>query len=153
MRITTLNRRLGCKSEEVDKWASSALYNLGYYASCVHANIHVLHYLMTAALDESSKEFDAMNEWARFYATNIPLKYAQVGDLLIRKQPELFPDVLGQGNAGTAVKDTYAILTGSSGFGADGNKLRLILSKLLNRWTKDPTNYLDNMLEVPRTGW
>ena len=67
---------------------------------------------------------------------------------MIRKQPEL-TDLLGQGNDGT-VKDTYALLTGSSGFGADGDKLRLILSKLLNTWTNDPTNYLENMLHVPK---
>eukprot|EP00984_Skeletonema_dohrnii_P017344 scaffold7873_cov111-Skeletonema_dohrnii-CCMP3373.AAC.3 len=139
-------------SEEVDKWASSALYNLGYYASCVHANIHVLHYLMTAALDESSKEFDAMNEWASFYATNIPFKYEQVSNTLIRKQPDLLA-LFGSGDAGTAVQDTYALLTGSSGFGADGDKLRLILSRLLNTWTNDPTNYLDNMVQVPKDRW
>ena len=148
MLITKINKHLGWKSEEVDKWASSALFNLGYYASCVHANMHVLHYLMTAALDESSKEFDAMNEWASFYATNIPNKYGQVSDLLIRKQPEL-TDLLVQGNDGT-VKDTYALLTGSSGFGANGDKLRLILTKLLNVWTNDPTNYIANMLQVPK---
>mmetsp|Transcript_13208 Transcript_13208/g.19769 ORF Transcript_13208/g.19769 Transcript_13208/m.19769 type:complete len:551 (-) Transcript_13208:139-1791(-) len=146
--ITKLNKLLGWKSEEVDKWASSALFNLGYYASCVHANMHVLHYLMTAALDESSKEFDAMNEWASFYATNVPNKYGQVSDLLIRKQPKL-TDLLVQGNDGT-VKDTYALLTGSSGFGANGDKLRLILTKLLNVWTNDPTNYIANMLQVPK---
>ncbi len=60
--------------EEVDRWASSALFNLSYYASCVHANIHVLHYILTAALDESSRDFGAMNEWAKFYSTHVPAK-------------------------------------------------------------------------------
>jgi len=136
--------------EDIDYWASSALFNLGYYASCVHANIHVLHYLMTAALDESSQDFEAMNEWAKFYATNIPVKYEQVGKLLIRNQPNLL-DILveGRGNAGT-VADTYALLTGSSGFGANGDKLRPILMELLNMWVNNPTNYVEKMINIPK---
>ncbi|KAL7524099.1 hypothetical protein ACHAXR_000438, partial [Thalassiosira sp. AJA248-18] len=116
--------------DDVEKWASSALFNLGFYASCVHADIHILHYLLTAGLDFSSQGFGAMNEWAKFYATNIPAKYTQVSDLLIRSQPPI-TDLLTVGNSET-VKDTYALLTGSSGFGANGDKLRPILTNLLN---------------------
>ena len=89
-----------------------------------------------------------MNDWAKFYATNVPAKYEQVGQLLIRGQPNI-QEVLTVGNAVT-VMDTYAILTGSSGFGADGKKLRPILIKMLNIWTNDPTNYLENMLSAPK---
>jgi len=135
-------------SDEVDKWASSALFNIGFYASSVHANIHVLHYLLTAGLDFSSQDFEAMNEWAKFYATNIPEKYGQVGALLIRGQPNI-GELLKKGDAGT-VLDTYALLTGSSGFGADGDKLRGILSVLLNTWVEHPTSYLDNMMNIPK---
>ncbi len=34
--------------------------------------------------------------------------------------------------------------------GANGEKLRPILSKLLNMWVSDPTNYLGNMMNVPK---
>ena len=138
-------------SEEVNYWASSALFNLGYYASCVHANIHVLHYLMTAALDESSRDFRAMSEWAKFYATNIPVKYGQVSDLLIRKQPDLL-NILNIPPTGyeETVKDTYALLTGSSGVGANGDKLHRILTELLNMWVNNPTNYVKKMINIPK---
>ncbi len=106
---------------------------------------------MTAALDETSRDFEAMNEWAKFYATNIPDKYAQVGDILIRGQPNVVDLLAGGGkNPAGLAKDTYALLTGSSGFGANGEKLRPILVKLLNVWTNDPTNYLENMMNVPK---
>ena len=135
----------------MDYWASCALYNLVYYASCVHGNIHVLHYLLTAALHESSQDFSALNDWAKFYATHVPEKYAQVGDLLVRSQPDIFEVLSNKGTAGT-VADTYALLTGSLGFGigSDGDKLRNILTRMLNIWTTDPTNYIDNMLSAPK---
>jgi len=139
--------------EEFDYWASSALFNLSYYASCVHANIHVLHYILTAALDESSRDFGAMNEWAKFYATNIPDKYLEVSMVLIRDQPNNILNILPPLSPDTScdvVHDTYALLTGSAGYGADGEMLRSILEKLLNVWTSDPTNYLENMLNVPK---
>ena len=133
----------------MDYWASCALYNLVYYASCVHANIHVLHYLLTAALHVSSQDFSALNDWAKFYATHVPTKYGQVGDILIRSQPNFF-EIFDEGTAET-VADTYALLTGSLGFGADdGDKLRNILTRMLNIWTADPTNYIDNMLSAPK---
>ncbi len=141
--------------EELDHWASSALFNLSYYASCVHANLHILHYILTAALHESSRDFGAMNEWAKFYATNIPAKYMEVGGVLIRDQPNDLRSTqyaaFGKGQMfHLIVADTYALLTGSNGFGANGGKLRSILKKLLNVWTSDPTNYLENMSNVPK---
>jgi len=106
---------------------------------------------MTAALDETSRDFEAMNEWAKFYATNVPDKYGQVGNLLIRGQPNVVDVLVGGGADPVGLTlDTYAILTGSSGFGANGEKLRPILLKLLNMWTNDPTNYLGNMMNVPK---
>ena len=75
---------------EVDKWASGMLFDLFFYASCIHANLHILQYLLTAALDKSSQDFEELNEWARFYATNLHQKYLEVGDELIRKQPDIF---------------------------------------------------------------
>ncbi len=124
------------------------LFDLFFYASCIHSNIHILHYILTAALDKSSQDFGALNEWARFHATNIPGKYFEVGEVLIRKQPDIL-DLLRGGNEDT-VKDTYAALTGKVGFGANGDKLIPLLKKLLSVWTKDPTNYLENMMNVPK---
>jgi len=147
-RIKKIKRR----DEEFDYWASSALFNLSYYASCVHANIHILHYILTAALDESSRDFGAMNEWAKFYATNIPDTYEQVGEFLIRDQPTDLSRLIGslKGLVPFSPEDTYALLTGPNGFGVNGDKLPPILLKLLNMWTNDPTNYLGNMMNVSK---
>lgn len=85
-----------------------------------------------------------MNEWAKFYATHVPAKYEQVGQILIRGPPRLAQDI------SATLLDTNALLTGPGGFGANGEKLRPILVKLLNMWTNDPSNYLGNMMNVPK---
>ena len=82
--------------------ASSAIYNCFFFSSCIHATIHVLHYLYTAAFQAASKDFPEMNQWANDYAKNIPWKYQQVGKLLLTADPQ----------------NQLAVITGGSGLGS-----------------------------------
>eukprot|EP00978_Attheya_sp_CCMP212_P022627 scaffold67746_cov50-Attheya_sp.AAC.1 len=65
------------------KYASSALYNILFYASSIHATIHAFHYLLTSALQYSSKDFNEMNAWSTVFFKNVSAKYGQVAELLI----------------------------------------------------------------------
>eukprot|EP00978_Attheya_sp_CCMP212_P040926 scaffold228656_cov56-Attheya_sp.AAC.1 len=65
------------------KYASSALYNIYFYASSVHATIHAFHYLLTSALQYSSKDFNEMHAWSTVFFKNVSNKYGQVSQLLI----------------------------------------------------------------------
>ena len=116
-----------------DYWASSAIYNVIFYASCIHANIHVLHYLMTAAFQVASEDFEEMNEWATDYAKNIAEKYEAVGQLLITNPgPNQLP-----------------IITGSAGFGSS-QAVRPILKGMLDMWGEAPRakDFLENMVKL-----
>ncbi len=130
--------------EEIDQWAASAIYGLIFYASSIHATIHVLHYLLTAALQHSAEGFEELEQWANTYAAHIPEKYKQVGQVLIRDKPNQFANPMPE-----LMANTYGILTGSAGFGASGTKLRPILQDLLNQWVKNPSNFLDGMMNIP----
>lgn len=111
------------KPEEVDLQtaASLAIYNLFFFASCIHATIHVLHYLYTAAFQVASKDFEDMNQWANDYAKNIPTKYTQVGELLL-----------------TDPQNQLAIITGGSGLGSS-QAVSFILKEMLKGWGQCPT--------------
>jgi hypothetical protein len=83
-------------------WASAAIYNLLFYASGIHATIHVLHFMYTDALSCTSKGFPALNTLAETWDNNIRLKYREVYALLINSDP--------------AKAD--AAITGTDGFGS-----------------------------------
>lgn len=136
-----------CKDEEdVDLWASSALYNLFFYASSIHATIHVLHYLMTSAFQYVTEDFPAMHQWAKYYAYNIQGKYAQVGDVLIRYPPTFDPKGADPANG----KRLNAVITGKNGLGSVEEEIRPILADLLNSWGKCSTaqELLDGMMNI-----
>jgi len=92
---------------DADKYASSAIFNLLFYASGIHATIHVLHYLMTSALDVASAKagFSQLQAWAEYYDDNVAVKYLEVALLLLADKP-----------SDPAATDT-AIVTGAGGFG------------------------------------
>jgi hypothetical protein len=116
--------------------ASSAIYNCFFFSSCIHATIHVLHYLYTAAFQVASKDFPEMNQWANDYAKNIPWKYQQVGKLLLTADPQ----------------NQLAIITGGSGLGSS-DFVRPILKKMLQSWGMKPTAegfYMENMMNLPK---
>jgi hypothetical protein len=134
----------------LQEWASSAIYNVLFYSSCVHATIHVFHYLLTSAFQYSSQDFEAMNKWAVTYAKNVPLKYQQVGLLLITNPPPPpIPDPTKVENNFASVLFTYALLTGPAGWGSS-QALRPILKDLLDSWGQSKTaiGWLDTMMNV-----
>jgi len=122
---------------DVDKYACSALYNVLFYAQSLHATIHVLHFLMTSALEDSSKEYPEMHEWAKTYSKNIGVKYGQVAFLLINDAPLTGVD--------------KALISGTAGFGSS-QAIRPILKKLLDTWASDPTakGFVEEMFPMSR---
>jgi hypothetical protein len=134
---------------DLQEWASSAIYNLLFYSSCVHATIHVFHYLLTSAFQYSSQDFEEMNKWAVTYAKNIPVKYQQVGLLLISNPPPPpIPNPTVPSNF-ASLFSTYALLTGPSGFGSS-QAVQPILKDLLDTWGQSKTaiGWLGTMMNV-----
>jgi hypothetical protein len=89
-------------ANEWNYYASGACYNVFCYVSAVHALIHVLHYLMTAAIIASTRGDDTLAAWANPYDDNIAIKYLEVALLLY------------DSNLGT---NDDKLLTGKNGFG------------------------------------
>mmetsp|Transcript_19197 Transcript_19197/g.41715 ORF Transcript_19197/g.41715 Transcript_19197/m.41715 type:complete len:542 (+) Transcript_19197:188-1813(+) len=127
--------------QDVELWASSALYNVLVYSSSVHATIHALHYLMTSAFQYVSEDFEEMHQWANFYANNVQQKYSQVGDKLIRPPVEI--------NDPDAAAKVQAVVSGKLGFGST-DAIRPILADVLNTWGQNPTasDWLDSVMGV-----
>jgi hypothetical protein len=121
-------------TQDAQTYASSAIYNLLFYASCTHATIHTLHFLLTSALECCSRPFDALHEWAEDYDKHVALKYFEVGQILIKDAPN---------DLGT---DT-TILTGKDGFGSS-QAIRPLLKEMLNDWGTHPTAFMDTMMNI-----
>lgn len=68
--------------EEWNYYASGVCFSMYYYAQCIHALIHVLHYLMTVGIVHSTKGNKSLNAWAEIYDDNIVLKYLEVASVL-----------------------------------------------------------------------
>jgi hypothetical protein len=90
--------------EEWSYYASGVCYNMMYYTQNIHALIHVLHYLMTTGITQSTEHDDALAAWASPYDDNIAMKYYQVAGALIESS------LLSSGNDGK-------VLTGKDGLG------------------------------------
>lgn len=119
---------------DAQKYASSAIYNLLFYASCTHATIHALHFLLTSALELSSRKFSELHEWAEDYDKHVALKYFEVAQILIKDAPKSF---------GT---DT-TIITGKDGFGSS-QAIRPMLKDMLNDWGQHPTGFMETMMNI-----
>ena len=76
--------------EEWSYYASGVCYNVMYYTQTIHGLIHVLHYLMTTGITQSTEHDDALAAWANPYDDNIAMKYIQVAVLLF--DSNLFPN-------------------------------------------------------------
>ena len=109
------------KTDDVERAASSAIFNLIFWASSVHGTMHVLHYLLTSALDVASTSFKELQGIAEIYDDNIAVKYLEVALVLIADP------VTGKG------EDDPAIITGRDGFGSS-QAARPILEELLKAW-------------------
>jgi hypothetical protein len=142
--------RIESSLKDTNKWASSALYNMLFYASCQHATIHALHYLMTSALQYASQDFKELNIWAESYAANVVEKYDQVGTLLIAgPAPMPLEVILDSSKGAESFLKANAVITGAAGFGSS-QSVRLILKDLLNTWTKAPKakDFLENTIPL-----
>ena len=110
----------------INKYASSAIYNLLFYSSCVHSVMHVLHFLTTTALEASCRKFPQMDELSAVFDANIAIKYVEVGLLLIGDKPK------------DPSKADKTIITGSDGFGSS-QAIRPLLLDVLNDFGQNPT--------------
>lgn len=97
--------------EEWDYYSSGILYNLFYHASTIHANIHILHYLMCACIVASTRDTnDSLEKWADIYDDNIAIKYVEVAALLFEATVAGKPfEPRGKGKK---------LVSGQDGFGA-----------------------------------
>ena len=109
--------------EEWDYYSSGILYNLGYYSSCIHATIHILHYLMCGGIRECTLHNDSLCAWADPYDDNISIKHAEVGaalfDATVAGIPFGDPDI--------------KLLTGKRGFGGS-NAVKPKMKEILKLW-------------------
>lgn len=129
-------KELKVDSHDRKKYASSAIFNIFYFASSVHATIHVFHFLLTSAMVEATKDFDAMHKLALAYSRNVRNKYIQVGQLLIT-DPAADP------------ANDSSLITGMHGIGGS-QAVRPILEELLNSWgeTSTATHFFRDMMNV-----
>jgi hypothetical protein len=115
-----------------DYYASGVMYNLMCYAQSVHATIHVLHYLMTAAIISSTRHDTSLAAWAKPYDDNIAIKYLEVAVLLLDSNLKSGPD---------------QVVSGKNGFGANPDIIPE-LRKFLCVWgsCKDKDDYMKTFL-------
>lgn len=85
-----------------DHYATALIYELLYFSSAEHATIHVLHYLLTNALRACTHSWSVpeLNAWADEYVEEIPIKYVEVGALLISEKVEGTAAITGEGGLG-----------------------------------------------------
>lgn len=72
------------EEKDWDYWASAALFSTKLNGQSVHTVIHVLHYILTSAMASATQHDVSLSTWASPYPKNIPVKYVEVGALLIR---------------------------------------------------------------------
>ena len=65
--------------EEWDYYSAGVLFNMVFYASAIHVDIHILHYLMCTAIRECTKHSESLSTWAVPYDDNIAVKHLEVG--------------------------------------------------------------------------
>jgi hypothetical protein len=111
--------------------AGDLLYTLTYYGECVHALIHVFHYMNVVAIGEAAKVYDMLTLWATPYIANVALKYEEVEAVLLGS------------NGG--------ILTGGkNGAWRASNALdvQLVLKEMLTKWgsCKTANQFIDEFL-------
>jgi len=106
--------------------AGDLLFLMMFHVECLHALIHVFHYINVVAMNEAALSYPMLELWAKPYLANIAVKYEEVEALL------LGPD---------------KALTGA-GFRSDGNAVRSILRDVLCQWGsfKTANEFIDNFL-------
>jgi hypothetical protein len=112
---------------EWDYYCSGILFNMLYFSSAVHANIHILHYLMCAGIIMSTRKTnDSMEKWADIFDDNIAIKHLQVAALL-------FDAKLAGKNFSPLGPSDIKLVSGANGFGAT-SKVMPKIKKMLKLW-------------------
>jgi len=114
--------------KSVNEAAGDILYLLSYYTECVHALIHVFHFINAAAISTAEKEFPSMTLWTTPYLSNVALKYQEVGVLLLA--------------------DKAGVLTGKIWRTSKGTQVKAILREMLCKWgsCKSATQFIDEFI-------
>jgi len=125
-------QRIMDDEDKQEERACAVIYNILWYASNVHATIHVLHYLMTSAFQVASEDYADMNQWAETYASNIVHKIDQVANVLCTG-----PDV------------PTSFLTGVMGMGGSQEN-RVLDKEVLDMWGQNPTakGFVECMMNI-----
>jgi hypothetical protein len=118
--FTSSGSEIKVATEEYDKYCSVLLYSLLYYAHVLHCAIHILHYIMCAAIVYATEDVPVMQVWAEPYLRSVPAKYAEIGLIFMGSTDD-------------------SILTGSNGFGANDDPLKSVVTRLLSEWTSYKT--------------
>lgn len=129
--------------DEYDKYASGVIYSLVYFASAIHATIHVLHYIMCIGIQHACSNDTSLATWADPYDDNIAVKYLEVSALLmVHKVGDGYPSALKDKHP-----DAYTV-TGKHGFGAATNSIKEYNRDALLTWGKCKTaeDFMDNFL-------
>ena len=71
----------GNKSEQ--ELAGDLLFLLLYVAQCIHALIHIFHYINVVAMAQASEKYPSIKAWSLPYLPNISSKYVEVYELLL----------------------------------------------------------------------
>lgn len=112
------------KSQE--EAAGDLLFLILFHSECIHALIHIFHYINTLSMYEASKVNPMLELWAKPYLANIGIKYEEVEAILLGEQ---------------------RALTGG-GFRSDGDKVRELLRETLAQWGsfKTADEFIDKFL-------
>jgi hypothetical protein len=118
------------KAEEIPEsewnyYTSGVLFNLGYYSSCVHSSIHILHYLMVGGIMASTEHDKSLSTWAAAYEDNIAIKHFEVA-------ASLYSAKVGDRDILTMPLEDRA-LTGVNGFGGK-EEIKPIMKGVLSLW-------------------
>lgn len=101
--------------KDFDYWASAVLYETHLFAGSIHATIHVLHYILTTGIDHATQHDLSLKTWSFPYSSNIPVKYIEVGGVLLRPHLSFVLDKL----LSAALPETHWLATGSNALTAD----------------------------------
>jgi hypothetical protein len=115
-----------------DYHASGVMCNVMCHVTSVHATIHVLHHLMTAAIISSTRHNPSLAAWTNPHDDNIAIKHLEVAALLFHSNLK---------------SDKTQVVSGELGFGANRD-FTPELRKVLCVWgrCKDKDDYMRTFL-------
>jgi hypothetical protein len=125
------NERIAEK-DEMDYYATSALYNLLFYATAIHANFHILHDILSSGIVKSTRHSKSIATWADHYDDHTTIKYVEVAALYMDAN-------LGRKEFGA---ESFAdrILTGENGLGGNAEVMQVLRQQLCLWMTLTDTN-------------